>query len=144
MDFTLNEEQQTSLNQTREKFNVPAIPLDTSVSGLEPSGNFEGINKSKPNDQLNESTNQNTPARPDTITNPNELNLSEVQSDMTPNLGLRDGSLLAMALPFKGKENKKQEDTKVTISKENNAIQRMETNFKTIYKLAKEVGVKFP
>ena len=245
--FTLNEEQQTSLNQAREKFNVPAIPLDTntSVSGLEPSGIFEGINKSKPNDQLNKSTNQDTPARPDTITNPNDLklskifsdivvppanaakdgtllatgdvpppigagenfmnrfdmylqttygfdtnssiyknmpnymktnlmgsfqdenaaevaekesdqpttttgeflpsqDLSEVQSDMTPNLGLRDGSLLAMALPFKGKENKKQEDTKVTISKENNAVQRMETNFKTIYKLAKEVGVKFP
>ena len=142
--FTITKDQQTSLDQAREKFNVPAIPLDTSVSGLEPSGIFEGINKSKPNDQLNESTNQDTPARPDTITNPNELNLSEVQSDMTPNLGLRDGSLLAMALPFKGKENKKQEDTKVTISKENNAIQRMETNFKTIYKLAKEVGVKFP
>ncbi len=142
--FTITEDQQTSLDQAREKFNVPAIPLDTSVSGLEPSGIFEGINKSKPNDQLNESTNQNTPARPDTITNPNELNLSEVQSDMTPNLGLRDGSLLAMALPFKGKENKEQEDTKVTISKENNAVQRMETNFKTIYKLAKEVGVKFP
>ena len=142
--FTITEDQQTSLDQAREKFNVPAIPLDTSVSGLEPSGIFEGINKSKPNDQLNKSTNKDTPARPDTVTNPNELNLSEVQSDMTPNLGLRDGSLLAMALPFKGKENKEQEDTKVTISKENNAVQRMETNFKTIYKLAKEVGVKFP
>tara|TARA_R100001198_G_scaffold88866_1_gene64891 strand:- start:1070 stop:2317 length:1248 start_codon:yes stop_codon:yes gene_type:complete len=245
--FTLNEDQQASLDQAREKFNVPAIPLDTntSVSGLEPSGIFEGINKSKPNDQLNKSTNEDTPARPDTITNPNDLklskifsdivvppanaakdgtllatgdvpppigagenfmnrfnmylqttygfdtnssiyknmpnymktnlmgsfqdedaaeiaekesdqpttttgeflpsqDLSEVQSDMTPNLGLRDGSLLAMALPFKGKENKKQEDTKVTISKENNAVQRMETNFKTIYELAKEVGVKFP
>jgi len=142
--FTITEDQQSSLNQSREKFNVPAIPIDASVSDIKPSGIFEGINKSKPNEQLNESTNQDTPARPDTITNPNELNLSEVQSDMTPNLGLRDGSLLAMALPFKGKENKKQEDTKVTISKENNAIQRMETNFKTIYKLAKEVGVKFP
>ena len=142
--FTITEDQQTSLDQAREKFNVPAIPLDTSVSGLEPSGIFEGINTSKPNDQLNKSTNKDTPARPDTVTNPNELNLSEVQSDMTPNLGLRDGSLLAMALPFKGKENKEQEDTKVTISKENNAVQRMETNFKTIYKLAKEVGVKFP
>ena len=243
--FTITEDQQSSLNQTREKYNRPAIPLDTSVSGLEPSGIFEGINKSKPNDQLNKSTNEDTPARPDTITNPNNLklskifsdivvppanaakdgtllatgdvpppigagenfmnrfnmylqttygfdtdssiyknmpnymktnlmgsfqdedaaeiaekesdqpttttgeflpsqDLSEVQSDMTPNLGLRDGSLLAMALPFKGKENKKQEDTKVTISKENNAVQRMETNFKTIYKLAKEVGVKFP
>ena len=70
--------------------------------------------------------------------------LSEVKSDMTPNLGLRDGSLLAMALPFKGKETKEQEDTQVTISKEPNAIQRMETNFKTIYALAKEVGIKFP
>ena len=142
--FTITEDQQASINQAREKYGKLVSPTNTSVSGLEPSGMFEGINKSKPNDQLNESTNQNTPARPDTITNPNELNLSEVQSDMTPNLGLRDGSLLAMALPFKGKENKKQEDTKVTISKENNAIQRMETNFKTIYKLAKEVGVKFP
>ena len=63
------------------------------------------------------------------------LDLSEVQSDVTPNLGLRDGSLIAMALPFKGKENKKQEDTQVTISKEPNAVKRMETNFKTIYKL---------
>ena len=142
--FTITEDQQASINQAREKYGKLVSPTNTSVSGLEPSGMFEGINKSKPNDQLNESTNQNTPARPDTITNPNELNLSEVQSDMTPNLGLRDGSLLAMALPFKGKENKKQEDTKVTISKENNAVQRMETNFKTIYKLAKEVGVKFP
>ena len=142
--FTITEDQQASINQAREKYGKLVSPTNTSVSGLEPSGMFEGINKSKPNDQLNESTNQNTPARPDTITNPNELNLSEVQSDMTPNLGLRDGSLLAMALPFKGKENKEQEDTKVTISKENNAVQRMETNFKTIYKLAKEVGVKFP
>ena len=142
--FTITEDQQASINQAREKYGKLVSPTNTSVSGLEPSGMFEGINKSKPNDQLNESTNQNTPARPDTITNPNELNLSEVQSDMTPNLGLRDGSLLAMALPFKGKENKKQEDTRVTISKENNAVQRMETNFKTIYKLAKEVGVKFP
>ena len=142
--FTITEDQQASINQAREKYGKLVSPTNTSVSGLEPSGMFEGINKSKPNDQLNESTNQDTPARPDTITNPNELNLSEVQSDMTPNLGLRDGSLLAMALPFKGKENKKQEDTKVTISKENNAVQRMETNFKTIYKLAKEVGVKFP
>ena len=142
--FTITEDQQASINQAREKYGKLVSPTNTSVSGLEPSGMFEGINKSKPNDQLNESTNQNTPARPDTITNPNELNLSEVQSDMTPNLGLRDGSLLAMALPFKGKENKKQEDTKVTISKENNAVKRMETNFKTIYKLAKEVGVKFP
>jgi flagellum-specific peptidoglycan hydrolase FlgJ len=142
--FTITEDQQASINQAREKYGKLVSPTNTSVSGLEPSGMFEGINKSKPNDQLNESTNQDTPARPDTITNPSELNLSEVQSDMTPNLGLRDGSLLAMALPFKGKENKKQEDTKVTISKENNAVQRMETNFKTIYKLAKEVGVKFP
>ena len=142
--FTITEDQQASINQAREKYGKLVSPTNTSVSGLEPSGMFEGINKSKPNDQLNESTNQDTPARPDTITNPNELNLSEVQSDMTPNLGLRDGSLLAMALPFKGKENKEQEDTKVTISKENNAVQRMETNFKTIYKLAKEVGVKFP
>ena len=142
--FTITEDQQASINQAREKYGKLVSPTNTSVSGLEPSGMFEGINKSKPNDQLNESTNQNTPARPDTITNPNELNLSEVQSDMTPNLGLRDGSLLAMALPFKGKENKEQEDTKVTISKENTAVQRMETNFKTIYKLAKEVGVKFP
>ena len=70
--------------------------------------------------------------------------LSEVQSDMTPNLGLRDGSLIAMALPIKGKETKKQDDTQVTISKEPNAVQRMETNFKTIYALAKEVGIKFP
>jgi len=142
--FTITEDQQASINQAREKYGKLVSPTNTSVSGLEPSGMFEGINKSKPNDQLNKSTNQDTPARPDTITNPSELNLSEVQSDMTPNLGLRDGSLLAMALPFKGKENKKQEDTKVTISKENNAVQRMETNFKTIYKLAKEVGVKFP
>ena len=142
--FTITEDQQASINQAREKYGKLVSPTNTSVSGLEPSGMFEGINKSKPNDQLNESTDKDTPARPDTITNPNEVNLSEVQSDMTPNLGLRDGSLLAMALPFKGKENKKQEDTKVTISKENNAVQRMETNFKTIYKLAKEVGVKFP
>ena len=142
--FTITEDQQASINQAREKYGKLVSPTNTSVSGLEPSDLFEGINKSKPNDQLNESTDKDTPARPDTITNPNELNLSEVQSDMTPNLGLRDGSLLAMALPFKGKENKKQEDTKVTISKENNAVQRMETNFKTIYKLAKEVGVKFP
>ena len=142
--FTITEDQQASINQAREKYGKLVSPTNTSVSGLEPSGMFEGINKSKPNDQLNESTDKDTPARPDTITNPNELNLSEVQSDMTPNLGLRDGSLLAMALPFKGKENKEQEDTKVTISKENNAVQRMETNFKTIYKLAKEVGVKFP
>jgi len=142
--FTITEDQQASINQAREKYGKLVSPINTSVSGLEPSGMFEGINKSKPNDQLNESTDKDKPARPDTITNPNELNLSEVQSDMTPNLGLRDGSLLAMALPFKGKENKEQEDTKVTISKENNAVQRMETNFKTIYKLAKEVGVKFP
>ena len=142
--FTITEDQQASINQAREKYGKLVSPTNTSVSGLEPSDLFEGINKSKPNDQLNESTDKDTPARPDTITNPNELNLSEVQSDMTPNLGLRDGSLLAMALPFKGKENKEQEDTKVTISKENNAVQRMETNFKTIYKLAKEVGVKFP
>ena len=142
--FTITEDQQASINQAREKYGKLVSPTNTSVSGLEPSDLFEGINKSKPNDQLNESTDKDTPARPDTITNPNELNLSEVQSDMTPNLGLRDGSLLAMALPFKGKENKKQEDTRVTISKENNAVQRMETNFKTIYKLAKEVGVKFP
>lgn len=73
-----------------------------------------------------------------------KLNLSEIQSDVTPNLGLRDGSLIAMALPFKGEENKKQEDTEVTISKEPNAVKRMETNFKTIYALAKEVGIKFP
>ena len=70
--------------------------------------------------------------------------LSEVQSDMTPNLGLRDGSLIAMALPFKGKKEKQQQDKKVEISKEPNAILRMETNFKTIYALAKEVGIKFP
>ena len=78
------------------------------------------------------------------IKNPKQMNLSEVQSDMTPNLGLRDGSLIAMALPFKGKETKKQEDTQVTISKEPNAVQRMENNFRTIYALAKEVGIKFP
>tara|TARA_B100001248_G_scaffold60195_1_gene41299 strand:- start:9023 stop:12109 length:3087 start_codon:yes stop_codon:yes gene_type:complete len=72
------------------------------------------------------------------------LNLSEIQSDVTPNLGLRDGSLIAMALPFKGEETKKQEDTQVTISKEPNAVKRMETNFQTIYALAKEVGIKFP
>ena len=243
--FTITEDQQSSLNQSREKFNVPAIPIDTSVSNFKPSGIFEGINKSKPNDELNKSTNKDTPARPDTITNPNNLklskifsdivvppanaakdgtllatgdvpppigagenfmnrfnlyleteygfdtnssiykqmpnymksnlmgsfqdeqaveiaeeetkqptvttgetiptqDLSEVQSDMTPNLGLRDGSLIAMALPFKGKENKKQEDTQVTINKDTNAVQRMETNFKTIYALAKEVGIKFP
>lgn len=243
--FTITEDQQASINQAREKYGKLVSPTNTNISGFEPSGIFEGINKSKPNDQLNKSTNEDTPARPDTITNPNDLklskifsdivvppanaaedgtllatgdvpppigagenfmnrfnmylqttygfdtdssiyknmpnymktnlmgsfqdedaaeiaekesdqpttttgeflpsqDLSEVQSDMTPNLGLRDGSLLAMALPFKGKENKKQEDTKVTISKENNAVQRMETNFKTIYKLAKEVGVKFP
>ena len=72
------------------------------------------------------------------------LDLSEVQSDMTPNLGLRDGSLIAMNLPVKGKENKKQEDTEVVISKDPNAVTRMETNFKTIYAIAKKVGIKFP
>ena len=246
--FTLTEDQQASLNQARETLKVPATPINTSgftPFPSSPTGIFKNVNKSKPNDQLNKSTNEETPARPDTITDPNKLkltqifsdivvppanaaedgtllatgdvpppigsgqdfmkrfdnyldssygfttsdriyknmpnymkvnlmnsfnddeaqqiaeneekqpvtttgeflpsqDLSEVRSDVTPNLGLRDGSLIAMALPFKGKENKKQEDTKVTISKENNSIQRMETNFKTIYKLAKEVGVKFP
>ena len=246
--FTLNEEQQTALNEAREKFNVPAIPITTSgfvPFPSNPTGIFKNIDKSKPNNQLNKATDKRKPARVDTIINPNKVNLSqlfsdivvppanaaedgtllatgdvpppigsgqdfmkrfdnyldssygfttsdriyknmpnymkvnlmnsfnddeaqqiaeneekqpvtttgeflpnqdlsEVRSDVTPNLGLRDGSLIAMALPFKGKENKKQEDTKVTISKENNSIQRMETNFKTIYKLAKEVGVKFP
>ena len=70
--------------------------------------------------------------------------LSEVRSDIPSNLGLRDGSLIAMALPFKGKKEKQQQDKKVEISKEPNAILRMETNFKTIYALAKEVGIKFP
>ena len=70
--------------------------------------------------------------------------LSEVQSDMTPNLGLRDGSLIAMALPPKGTETKEQQDTEVEISKDPNNVVRMETNFKTIYALAKEVGIKFP
>tara|TARA_R100000655_G_scaffold109528_1_gene164279 strand:+ start:671 stop:4123 length:3453 start_codon:yes stop_codon:yes gene_type:complete len=70
--------------------------------------------------------------------------ISEVQSDMTPNLGLRDGSLIAMALPPKGTETKEQQDKKVEISKDPNNIVRMETNFKTIYALAKEVGIKFP
>ncbi len=70
--------------------------------------------------------------------------LSKVQSDMTSNLGLRDGSLIAMALPPKGTETKEQQDTKVEISKDQNNVVRMETNFKTIYALAKEVGIKFP
>ena len=72
------------------------------------------------------------------------LDLSEVQSDVTPNLGLRDGSLIAMALPPKGTETKQQQDTEVKISKDPNNVVRMETNFKTIYALAKEVGIKFP
>ena len=242
--FQLTEDQQTLLDQAREKYGklVSPINTNTNLSGLEPSGIFKGIDKSKPNDQLNKSTNKDTPARPDKIINPNKLkltkifsdivvppakdgtliatgdvplpigagenfmnqfnlyleteygfdtdssiykqmpnymksnlmgsfqdeqaveiaeeetkqpttttgeaipaqDLSEVQSDMTPNLGLRDGSLIAMALPFKGKENKKQEDTQITINKDTNAVQRMETNFKTIYALAKEVGIKFP
>ena len=74
---------------------------------------------------------------------PNQ-DLSEVRSDSTPNLGLRDGSLIAMAFPLEGRKIGEQTDTKVIINKEPNGIKRMEANFPVIYKLAKEVGIKFP
>jgi len=74
---------------------------------------------------------------------PNQ-DLSEVRSDSTPNLGLRDGSLIAMAFPLEGRKIGEQTDTKVVINKEPNGIKRMEANFPVIYKLAKEVGIKFP
>ena len=70
--------------------------------------------------------------------------LSEVRSDVTPNLGLRDGSLIAMAFPLEGRKIGEQTDTKVVINKEPNGVKRMEANFPVIYKLAKEVGIKFP
>lgn len=74
---------------------------------------------------------------------PNQ-DLSEVRSDVTPNLGLRDGSLIAMAFPLEGRKIGEQTDTKVVINKEPSGVQRMEANFPVIYKLAKEVGIKFP
>ena len=70
--------------------------------------------------------------------------LSEVRSDVTPNLGLRDGSLIAMAFPLEGRKIGEQTDTKVVINKEPSGVKRMEANFPVIYKLAKEVGIKFP
>ena len=70
--------------------------------------------------------------------------LSKVRSDVTPNLGLRDGSLIAMAFPLEGRKIGEQTDTKVVINKEPSGVKRMEANFPVIYKLAKEVGIKFP
>jgi len=70
--------------------------------------------------------------------------LSEVRSDITPNLGLRDGSLIAMAFPLEGRKIGEQTDTKVVINKQPSGVKRMEANFPVIYKLAKEVGIKFP
>ena len=95
--FTITEDQQASINQAREKYGKLVSPTNTNITGFEPSGIFEGINKSKPNDQLNKSTNEDTPARPDTITNPNDLKLSKIFSDIVvpPANAAEDGTLLA-------------------------------------------------
>jgi len=111
-----------------------------------PAGSF-GIGSTEDDDMIKEgkkgsvNSGQNNNNQPyETGIDLTSLNTPQNQkifSDIITSLGGVDGSLLAMAPTT-------QEDTKETISKNTNAIQRMETNFKTIYNLAKEVGIKFP
>ncbi len=121
---------------------IQGINLNREV----PAGSF-GIGSTKDDDMIKEgkegsvNSGQNNNNQPyETGIDLTSLNTPQNQkifSDIITSLGGVDGSLLAMAPTT-------QEDTKETISKNTNAIQRMETNFKTIYNLAKEVGIKFP
>ena len=121
---------------------IQGIDLNREV----PAGSF-GIGSTKDDDMIKEgkegsvNSGQNNNNQPyETGIDLTSLNTPQNQKifrDIITSLGGVDGSLLAMAPTT-------QEDTKETISKNTNAIQRMETNFKTIYNLAKEVGIKFP
>ena len=113
--------------------------------GSEFTDRFSEENKKDPtNNTNNTKTNDNFYESGIDLTSLNTPQNQKIFSDIITSLGGVDGSLLAMNLPAKGKEANEQQDKKVEISKDPNNIVRMETNFKTIYALAKEVGIKFP
>ena len=67
--FQLTEDQQTLLDQAREKYGKLVSPTNT---GQPQRGSAFDDKKSRPNNQLNKSTNEDTPARVDEIINPNQ------------------------------------------------------------------------
>jgi|8_EtaG_2_1085327.scaffolds.fasta_scaffold00085_33 flagellum-specific peptidoglycan hydrolase FlgJ len=106
--------------------------------GSEFTGRFSEENKEDPTNNTNTTkTNNNFYESELDLSSLNTPQNQKIFSDIITSLGGVDGSLLAMAPTT-------QKSTKEIISKNTNAIQRMETNFKTIYNLAKEVGIKFP
>ena len=133
-----------------EKVEPPKVKM-TQGEGMTSNPNFVGVGanqqfgtegdkstESLENLPQQQNTNNNQPYETGIdLTSLNTPQNQKIFSDIITSLGGVDGSLLAMAPTT-------QENTKETISKNTNAIQRMETNFKTIYNLAKEVGIKFP
>jgi len=106
--------------------------------GSEFTDRFSEENKEDPTNNTNTTkTNNNFYESELDLSSLNTPQNQKIFSDIITSLGGVDGSLLAMAPTT-------QKGTKEIISKNTNAIQRMETNFKTIYNLAKEVGIKFP
>ena len=125
--------------------NVYGFDTDSAIYKNMPNYMKTNLMGSFQDEQAAERAEQETEQPPTTVGDflPNQ-DLSEVRSDVTPNLGLRDGSLIAMAFPLEGRKIGEQTDTKVVINKEPSGVKRMEANFPVIYKLAKEVGIKFP
>jgi len=72
LHFELNEEEQKLFNKINENFGGVTTPT-VNTNEFEPTGIFKDIKKSKPNDEINKSTNQNTPARVDKVVDPKEF-----------------------------------------------------------------------